>query len=980
MNRVQGENSNVVRFCGLTAKRRVLTTVSAIALVAAVCSVGNRPALAQEDQQEAQALRLEEIVVTGTRVIRDGYEAPTPLAVLSTADILALAPTNIADAINRMPTLLAQNTPQTARQSVTSGGGGLNSLNLRTLGPTRTLTLLDGRRSVAAMPTGVVDVNSFPQGLISRVDVVTGGASSVYGSDALAGVVNMVLDTNFTGIKGDVQGGVTTYGDNRNFKVTLTGGTPFANDRGHFLLAGEVSHVAGVLDYPREWARQGWRIINNPNYTPTNGEPERLWIDRAVSSNQTPGGIITAGPLRGIAFGPDGTPFQFQYGPLTRDPWTAGSRDYRDNDVTDVSVSMNPRLNRRTVYTRLSYDVTDNINVFTELSWVYTFTNAIAAANFNQGNLTIQGDNAFIPDEIRTQMTALGLTSLRMGTMSGDLPFITSGPVSRNTNRYVIGAEGTFEAMDSEWNWDIYYQKGKTRRSYTFTDKVRDNYSRAIDAVRDPATGNIVCRSTLLGETGSEGCVPFNIFGIGVNNPAAIAYSSHGFYNYENYTQDVIAASAVGEPLSTWAGPVSLAFGVEHRKEGGDGIQDDFAAANRALVGNAAPTFGSYKVTEGFLETVVPLADEEPWADALDVNAAVRFTDYSVTGYVTTWKVGATYSPIPDLTIRATRSRDIRSANRQELFAAGRFVGNTFLDPFRDESVNINTLTTGNTSLKPEKADTTGIGVIVQPSWLPGVSASVDYYDINIKDAIGQVNGRTVLERCFAGQQVFCNAVDRLPPAPGETIGQLSLIRVQPTNFISLKARGMDFEMSYQTAVDSLVSGWDGDLTLRALITHFIANKTDDGSGLVIDTVGQNYGVFSGSGVPNWRYLLTASYDNDPFRITVTGRGVSAGTYNNNFIGCTSGCPTSTGVNRTININRIAGALYLDAAFSYKVTSSDEKGVDTEMYLTIDNVFNKDPAVAPNGPGSVAFSTAPASPALYDIMGRQFRAGFRFRM
>ena len=971
------EKRGVDRTDRSTAKRHALTSVSAIAVIAVICTAGAHISSAQE-QQEAQAVSLEEIVVTGTRVIRDGYEAPTPMSVFSTADLLTYAPTNIADAINRMPTLLAQNTPQTSRQSVTSGGGGLNSLNLRTLGPTRTLVLLDGRRSVAAMPTGVVDVNSFPQGLISRVDVVTGGASAVYGSDALSGVVNLVLDRNFTGLKGDVQGGVTTYGDNRNFKITLTGGTPFANGRGHLLVAGELSHVDGVLDYPREWARQGWRVINNPDYTATNGEPNRLWIDRAVSSNQTPGGIITAGPLRGIAFGPNGTPFRFQYGPVTRDPWTAGSRDYRDNDVTDVSVSMNPRLKRQSVFTRFSYDVTDNASIFTEVSWTYSWANAIAAANFNQGNLTIQGDNAFIPDEIRTQMQTLGLTTLRMGTMSGDLPFITSGPVERNTNRYVVGAEGTFEAMDSEWNWDVYYQKGKTRRSYTFTDRVRDNYSRAIDAVRDPATGNIVCRS--LSEPGSEGCVPFNVFGMGVNNPAAIAYSTHGFYNYENYTQDVWAATAQGEPFSTWAGPISLALGVEHRKEGGDGIQDAFAAANRALVGNAAPTFGSYSVTEGFLETVVPLANEQPWAEALDVNAAVRFTDYSVTGYVTTWKAGVTYSPTSDFTIRATRSRDIRAANRQELFAANRFVGNTYLDPFRDESVNINTLTTGNTGLKPEKADTTGIGVVLQPPWLPGFSASVDFYNINIKDAVGTKNARTVLERCFAGQQVFCNAIDRHPAAAGESIGVLKLIRVQPTNFISQKAKGIDFELSYQTPLDSLVSGWSGDLSLRALITHFISNKTDDGSGTVTETVGQNYGVFSGSGVPNWRYLLTATYDNDPFRITLTGRGLTAGTYNNTFIGCTSSCPPSTGINRTININRISGALYLDASVTYNLTSSEDNGIDTEMYLTIDNLFNKDPAIAPNGPGSVAFSTAPASPALYDIMGRQFRAGFRFRM
>ncbi|MGE4064292.1 MAG: TonB-dependent receptor plug domain-containing protein [Rhodospirillaceae bacterium] len=956
------------------------TSVSVVALLCAISATGGLdPAWAQEPQ----GANLEEIVVTGTRVIRDGYEAPTPLTVMSAEDLQKAAPANIADFVNRMPALLAQSTPQSNRTSVTSGGGGQNILSLRTLGTTRTLALLDGKRSVGAGPTNEVDVNSFPQGLISRVDVVTGGASAVYGSDALAGVVNFILDRTFTGVKGDVQGGITTYGDNESGKISLTAGTPFANARGHLLLSGEYVYISGILDHPRDWAMLGWRVMNNPAYGTGPGQttsvPERLWLDKVVSSNMTPGGIISAGPLKGTAFGPGGIPYPFNYGTITRDPWTHGSTDWRANDVTATTVTLNPKQKRRNVYARFSYDVSDNLQAFAEISWAYNRAYSIAAAHFNQGNLTVRSDNAFIPAEIRSQMTTLGLTQLVMGTMSADLYPITAGPVERTTNRYVAGLEGSFGAFDQDWTWEAYYQKGKTRRSYYFHDRVIGNYLRAIDAVRDPATNNIVCRAALQGGAGSAGCVPFNIFGIGVNGPAAIDYVTHWFYNYETYTQDVMSATVSGNAFSTWAGPVSLAFGVEHRKEGGGGTQDELAAANQAAVGNAAPTIGSYTVTEGFIETVVPLASGESWADSFDISGAVRFTDYSITGYVTTWKLGATYAPVEDVRLRVTRSRDIRAANRLELFAAGRFVGNTYIDPFRNnEPVNVNILTTGNLGLKPERADTTGIGVVLQPSWFQGFSASVDYYDIDIKDAIGTVGGQAVIDRCYRGEQNFCVALERNSPVPGQTLGTLSLVRVQPTNFVTQIAKGIDFEASYRTPMESLLSGANGNLTLRALVTHFITNRTD--TGILIETAGQNYGAFTGSGVPNWRYIVTASYDTEAFGLVVTARGLSAGKFDNSFIECTTNCPVSTVANRTINRNRMSGALYFDASVTYQLLSIAEHETDVHMYFNVDNIANKDPAVAPNGPGSVAFSHPPASPALYDTLGRVFRAGLRFRM
>lgn len=245
-------------------------------LLAFGMSLAAGAALAQDSGETGV---LQEVTVTGTRIVRDGYEAPTPVSVFGQDTLEAMAVANVVDAVNRLPALApTQNTRSNPEGDMT---GGVTNLDLRALGPIRTLVLLDGRRIVGSTLSGFnnnggsVDINIIPNGLIERVDVVTGGASAVYGSDALAGVVNFVLDKDFTGIKGEAVGGMTTYEDDESYTVNLAAGTPFANDRGHFLIAGETSYTRGVLRDNRPWSDRSYTILNNPNYTPDNGEPLR---------------------------------------------------------------------------------------------------------------------------------------------------------------------------------------------------------------------------------------------------------------------------------------------------------------------------------------------------------------------------------------------------------------------------------------------------------------------------------------------------------------------------------------------------------------------------------------------------------------------------------------------------------------------------------------------------------------------------------
>ncbi len=949
----------------LSSRGAILATVSAVALSAGAQA---------QTAQTAAAPAVEEIVVTGTRVVRDGYEAPTPVSVVSLDQIKDAAPANISEFVNTLPALVGNNTPQSSRTSMTAGGVGLNTPQARNLGTARTLILLDGQRNVGSQQTGQVDVNTFPQQLVSRVEVVTGGASAAYGSDALAGVINYVLDRKFTGIKGEVQGGVTTYGDDRQWNVSLTAGTPFANGRGHFLISGEIARVDGIHGVPRGWGKEGWAIINNPAYGTGTGQttsvPQRLVVNHAAQVVMTRGGIITANPagvagsanaLKGIAFGPGGVPYNFNYGSVVQSPWMQGG-EWAGNDVSYDGADLDPTEGRQNAFVRGSFEITDNIEVFAQFGYANGVSDSICCNHFAAGDMVIKADNAFIPSSVAAQITALKITQFNVGSYFYDLPFKITQDVRRTVRRYVVGGNGRFDALDTVWSWDAYYQSGTARIRKSFYDRWKSKYVLAIDAVRN-ANGAIVCRSTLTNPT--NGCVPWNVFGQGVNSAAAANYIAGWSYALERNKQDVMAASVNGEPFSSWAGPVSTAFGVEHRKEAVGGIESFENSINDSFIGNGKPTIGSYNVTEGFVETVFPLAADKVWAKSLDFNGAVRATSYSTSGYVTTWKAGLTWAPIDDIRVRFTRSRDIRAPHNVELFASGIFVGNLVNDPFRGGvPTNIQSETSGNPNLKPEKADTTGLGVVLQPQFFPGFSTSADYYNINIKDVIGTVGRQEVPDRCFAGETAFCSSLVFVN-------GVLSVVRTVPTNFIKQVNRGVDFEASYSTPLDVINSDWGGTISVRALATRYLKQLQDTGTGIgIINTVG--------AGLRKWKYTFSATYASDPVRISLTGRGVNAGVYNVANIQCTSGCPVSTTANVTQNDNYQPGAIYWDASFRYEFMKNESGSA--EAFFNVRNLTNKDPAITAQGPAGTAHSGIACNSAVYDCLGRVFRAGVRFSM
>ncbi len=1008
----------------LERNRRSLSRSSSFgAAMTALALVHSAPVLAQEAAATADAIEAAEadqIIVTGSRIARDGFQAPTPLTVLSETEIQNSSPTNnIADFVNTLPSLAGSTRPSNSRLNISSGQAGINALNLRNLGSERTLILVNGKRSVGSTITGLVDINTIPQALISSVEVVTGGASAAYGSDAVAGVVNFSLNNKFEGLKIEGDSGITQEGDGFNYSFSAAAGMAFAGGRGHVLLSGEIAHNDGILQVDRDWNAIGFLRFENPAYlaNANSGAPQYIFVRGAGPTNSTPGSIITnsaggaANRLRGTYFGSGGSVNQFVWGDLTF-PVQTGSAvplrtrggDWRVND-SGRNIGLDPRDDRYGVFGRLSYEVGDNVEIFAEAAYNKQEVLFNAGPNLQTGIvLNATGCtqtpvpitcNAFLLNTMGAAALQ-GITSVTIATTSADLPFRGINN-KREVQRYLIGAEGDFDAFGKTARWDIYGQYGRA----DLREQLRDiqNIAR-INAARDAAfapagsgfpTGSIQCLINVDANPNNNdaACVPLNRLGLGVADPAAIDYVLGDPYRKQRLEQMVVGANLSLTPFATWAGDVSVAVGAEYRKEKISGfVPDEFqpvptrdvngnviGATNRWSVGNYLPSFGSYNVKEAYLETVIPLGF------GLEFNGAVRATDYSTAGYVTTWKAGATWQPIDDIRLRVTRSRDIRAPNLNDLFQAGTANSDSVSNPGfvtgtspsfvpagqpPQAGYSYSGFATGNTDLAPEKSDQWNVGAVFTPRFLPGFNLAVDYFDIRLKSGISAFTAQQIVNLCFLGEQAFCNAISVDPARTQNPAQPYLVILTRPFNAASQKVRGVDIDASYRIPM----AQGSGAFTIRGLATRYLENRFNSGvpGTVVLNSVGVNGGQ---STTPKWIYRVSAAYDDDDFSVTAVGRGVSAGKYVANGIECQTTCPVSTVNAPTYERNRVKGAFYVDLNLTHKFKVGDESR--GEFFMNVTNLLNGDPILLPET-GLAANST------YSDLLGRAFRFGVRFSL
>lgn len=984
--------------------------MSALATANAAWAQTAPAAPAQEPAAQPAPADEGEILVTGSRIRRDGYQNPTPLMVLSQKDIENTSPTNnIADFVNQMPQLAGSTKPANSRLNLSNGSAGINALSLRNLGEGRTLILLDGRRSVGSTIYGWVDINTIPQALVERVEVVTGGASSAYGSDAVSGVVNFILNKKYEGLKIEADSGITTYGDGGNYSGSITGGKSFAGGRGHILLSANIAHQDGIYSVgsDREWNHTGYVRIQDPAWTSTSTTPQYITTKRNIgASNSTPGGLITASAggtvnaLRGLYFGYGGAVNTFDYGSFAYPAFTRASGSSAPSLVQNGSWQVNdsgtriglmPKDDRWGVFGRLSFEVADGVELFAEGSYNKQKVFFNAGPNLSTGITYNTTGCTTVPVPITCNAFALqslgasrlaGVTSVTLATTAADLPFRAIDN-ERKVQRYVIGANGDFDAFGKAGHWEVYAQYGRS----DLREQLRNimNITRMNNATaaayapagnaRGYATGSIQCLINVDASTTNDdpACVPLNRMGIGVASADAIKYVLGDPYRDQVMEQFVAGTNWSVTPFATWAGDVSVSFGGEVRKEKIRGsvptqyqpIVTTTGTTNIWSVGNYLPFTGEYSVKEAYLETVVPLGL------GLEFNGAVRATDYSNSGYVTTWKLGATWAPIPDIRFRVTRSRDIRAPNLNELYQAGTANSDSVRNPVYTQdglhgpaTYGYSGLTTGNPNLRPEVANSWNIGAVLSPRFVPGFTFSADYFRINVGDAIDSISAQEIVNRCYGdGNQAYCAAITTDPTRSTPTAPYL-LIRSQPFNFVSKLVRGIDFDASYRIPLGAASS-----FSLKGVATRYIENRSDTGiaGSVAVNTVGANGGQGS---TPTWIFRGSATYETDTFSATVTGRGVSAGKYSASGIECTTGCPVSTTNFPTYDNNHVSGLFYMDLNLTQTVPFGANKA---QFFVNVTNVFNRWPLLVPET-GLAANST------YSDMLGRQFRVGFRIEM
>ena len=918
-----------------------------------------------------------DIVVTGSRVLRDGGNSPTPVTVVSAEQLSLAAPATITDGLNQLPAFRGSSRPQVAGAATGAVNNGGNYLNLRALGIQRTLVLLDGRRTPPTATTGATDVNLLPQILISRVDTVTGGASAAYGSDAVAGVVNFVLDNKFSGIRAEAQGGISDRGDNGSQKLALAVGKSFAEGRGHLLLSGEYFNSDPVFTYAeRPWAQSRVALVPNT----TGSGPSSLLATGVNLVIGSDGGKIVGvrGPTGTAIVGDPLTNFEFAQGGAL-DPFVAGTTRSTQFQVGGDGATQDSNLvaglRRKTAFGRLSFEVAPDVTVFAEGTYgaartryktLQPFAYNSSAININVGNPFIPADLQSIIDTRNTDAIATNnIGSIQIGRLNRDF-----GPtlydVHSNTWRALGGFEGSFGGLTV----DGYYSHSESRiRTAIENNLIYSRFAAALDAVRAP-DGSIVCRAQPAGQpstvpgspaVGSPTCVPLNIFGAGAPSQAAVDYVTGSSISYLRYKQDIAALNVSGSPFATWAGDVNVGVGAEVRKEYASVDVDELSATTLNLtglrgqtggqgqlgnfqVGNPQPIAGGNTVKEAYAEVAVPLLRDSGAGHALDVNAAVRYADYTRGGGVTTWKVGAVYEPIEGLRARVTRSRDIRAANIGELFGvATQSLGTVRLPDGTVQSYI--TFGGGNPDLKPERADTFTAGLAFQPRFLPGFTATVDFYDIKIDGVIGSLSAQQTYDQCLAGSGQACGNIVFDP-------GRL-IIYTRQLNLQRLQTRGVDAEL-----------GWRGDVAggrLSArLLGGYLARYVLTAPGAApFDYTGEVGQLYPN---PKWQGVASINYDHGPFGLFVQERFIGSGTFDKRLV---------EGV--TINDNSVPARFYTDATVRFRLEDTAGK---PEFFMTVNNLFDRDPPLAPLQLGTI---TRPTNFLLYDVVGRYYTAGFRFR-
>lgn len=753
-------------------------------------------------QADTQAPRTE-IVVTGSRVIKDGNNSPSPVTVVATDDLQSVQPSlSLSESLDILPAFAGSRgagSNPSSTGSVGAGNGSANQLNLRNLGPEKTLVLIDGHRLAPTSFSGLVDVDTIPEMLIQRVDVVTGGASAVYGSDAVSGVVNYVIDKNFNGIKAKASSGISEYGDAASYNMGVAAGTDIGS-RGHFEASYMFRQEEGVLRRSdRPW-------MNLAGITGLGTEANPYTITQGIRQKDFPfGGLITNGVLAGQTFKENGVLSPIVHGTPTG---TSAIEIGGDGGYWDSSLLQPSKAHQ--VFARADYELTDSVNAYVQFSGNFK-TDRNYADNIRLNNATFAYDNPFLADEYQQQLADAGQTTFRLREIMGNGPRVSA----KSKSQQWMAFAGLWGDVGG-YNWTLDYLHGRSKLDTVLRNNVNNQrLAYALDAVE--SGGNIVCNVTLTNPGLADDCVPLNVFGPTAASSEALDYVLGNVYFDAVTTMDDVTGSFAGSPFDTWAGPVNMAVSAEWRKVSFNSVSssnlDDLVDCTGTRfncdpdstvwqgIFFTSPTV-SQRVWEAAYEVDVPLLVDSPIARSLNVNGAVRYTDYDTTGSYWTWKLGVDWHLSDSLRFRATRSRDIRAPTLYDLYSPSNGSLISPVDLLTGTTPVVTGRTGSNPDLTAEIGNTLTGGVVWTPT--PEFSIALDGYHITVSNAVSTVQGwnEAIQQSCYdsGGSSPFCDLQDRPngytdTSAANAVTGWYSL----PINIAEIETYGADLEANYRS-------------------------------------------------------------------------------------------------------------------------------------------------------------------------------------
>jgi len=942
----------------------------------------------KEKDSGTEASTLDQVTVTGTRIRREGgVEGPAPMTVLNADQIRASGLTEIADVVNQQPSLAVTQTDQTSNLA---GNPGINALDLRGMGIQRTLVLVDGRRQVPSIPgTSAVDLSALPSSLIERVEIVTGGASALYGADAVTGVSNFILKKNFDGVDASVRYGNSSRGDMRRYSGDVLFGTNFADYRGNFTFYAfgerEPDTVSGQ---DRPWTAGGY-----PLYVPSNG---RFGIsdgnrniynspDAQVILGGTHYALTGDGQLRTPALGPGG---YLNAGRL-RDQSPAGLLGGLLTDGGEYggrydSWYLIVPSDRKAARASLNFDFSDSAKFFANVGYADTDSQAAGRLLSAYGTDVVPADSPFITPEM---IAAAG------GSIDGGVNFarhfdeetgMGASHYRRKLLQAVIGLEGDFELLSRAWNYSAYYSNGRTREHVRDENVIAyDRWYLGLDSTSDTA-GNPVCRSTL--SDPGNGCVPINPFKR--LTPEQVAYLQYtSDWSTSTMTQQVLSAYVGGGLFDLPGGELKLVVGGEYRKERNEigaipQYNPDSPLYDPSIGTLAVPLTGKYDVKEVFSEVHVPLLRDKPFAKRLALDMAARASDYSTSGRTVTNKFGLEWAPIDDIGFRGTYGKAVRAPNIGEMFTAMSVGGLWITDPCNTYNLANRTdrtqytaancaqlnpadtttywlwrdiISKGNLDLEPETAKTTTFGVVLRPRFLENLTVTADYYRIDLRGAIDTFPAQTIINKCVDAptlDNIFCPLVTR------DADGNLLEVVTQKLNLSKYVTRGVDIGLHYR---HDLTQHWGGnagtisfDMDYGRLFNRDYTLDPDQP-----DEVTSFAGVF---GAPTWKGVTRTSWSNDKAGVAWTLRHFS----------------------KMRNGTQITDEQY-EKVWAGSVFYSDFSGwfrlrSGLDLIGGVSNAFDRAPPRVPGAESGGANFELGYKAGVYDVIGRTYYAGLRLSL